>query len=99
MLDASPAFPPTTQKQSALLRILKATVTLPAQVTLYASALGAIALAADVNLPPILAAVAGGAGVNALSNILERVARGEPVPDEEIRRQVQSAIAVSVFAL
>jgi hypothetical protein len=86
---------PSAQKQSALLRILKATTTLPAQVTLYASALGAIAQAAGAELPPLLAAVAGGVGVNALSNILDRVARGEAVPDEEIRRQVQSAIADS----
>jgi uncharacterized protein YjbI with pentapeptide repeats len=83
---------PSAQKQSALLRILKATTTLPAQVTLYASSLGAIALAAGADLPPVLAAVAGGVGVNALSNILERVARGEAVSDEEIRQQVQSAI-------
>jgi uncharacterized protein YjbI with pentapeptide repeats len=92
MPDAPLASLPSAQKQSALLRILKATTTLPAQVTLYASALGAIALAAGAALPPVLAAVAGGVGVNALSNILERVARGEVIPDEEIRRQVQSAI-------
>jgi hypothetical protein len=95
MPDAPLALLPSAQKQSALLRILKATTTLPAQVTLYASALGAIALAAGAALPPVLAIVAGGVGVNALSNILERVARGEAVPDEEIRQQVQSAIVDS----
>jgi hypothetical protein len=83
------------EKQSALQRVLKATTTLPARVTFYASALGAIALVPQADLPPALAALAGGVGVNALSSILERVARGEPVDDEEIRRQVQAAIEES----
>jgi tetratricopeptide (TPR) repeat protein len=95
MPDAPLASLPSAQKQSALLRILKATTTLPAQVTLYASALGAIALAAGAGLPPVLTAVAAGVGVNALSNLLERVARGEPVTEEEILQKVQSAIADS----
>jgi tetratricopeptide (TPR) repeat protein len=87
-----PQSPSPEQKQSALLRILKATTSLPAQITLYASALGAIALTAGADLPPVLAAVAGGVGVNALSNILERVARGEDLSDEEICSQLQAAI-------
>jgi hypothetical protein len=85
----------TDGKQNALIQILKATLTLPAQATFYASALAAIALIPQADLPPALMALAGGVGVNALSSVLERVARGEPVPEEEIRRQVQAAIAES----
>lgn len=84
--------------EQALLRMLKATVTLPAQLTFYAAALGAIALAAGVGLPPVLATIAAGVGVNALSSILERIARGEPVSDDEIRRQVKSAVEESQIA-
>jgi len=88
----------SSAKQSALLRILKATTTLPARVTFYASALGAIALIPAATMPPALAALAGGVGINALSSILERVAKGETVTDEEIQRQVQAAIADSDIA-
>lgn len=86
------------QKQSALLRILQATTTLPAQVTFYASALGAISLAAGGNLPTSLATIAAGVGINALSSILERVALGDEVSDSEILEQVKTAIEESEIA-
>jgi len=86
------------QRQSAFLKILRATLTLPAQVTFCAAALGAILLIPGIDLPPTLAIVAGGVGVNALSSILERVARGEQVPDSQIRAQVQAAIEESCIA-
>jgi nucleoside phosphorylase/tetratricopeptide (TPR) repeat protein len=85
------------QKWSALLRILKATTTLPAQATFYTAALGAIALTAGSDLPPNLAILASSVGVNALSSILERVAKGE-LSGEEIRQQVQAAIDGSGIA-
>lgn len=87
-----------TQRQSAFLRILRATLTLPAQVTFYAAALGAILLIPGVDLPPPLAVVASGVGVNVLSSILERVARGEQVTDSQIRTEVQTAIEESCIA-
>ena len=87
-----------TQRQSAFLRILRATLTLPAQVTFYAAALGAILLIPGIDLPPALAVVASGVGVNVLSSILERVARGEQVTDSQIRIQVQTAIEESCIA-
>jgi hypothetical protein len=80
------------QKKHALLRILKATLTLPAQVTFYAAALGAILLVPGVDLPPALSVIASGVGVNALSSILERIAKGEQVSDSDIRNQVQASI-------
>lgn len=93
----SPTSSPNN-KQEALLRVLKATTQLSAQITFYAAALGAILLIPGAQLPPALAVVAGGVGVNALSSLLERVARGEDVADEEIRRQVQTAINESKIA-
>ena len=92
---------PTDQlsvKQSALLKILRATTSLPAQVTFYAAALGAILLIPGTELPPALATIAGGIGVNALSSILERIARGENVSEHEIRNQVETAINESRIA-
>jgi tetratricopeptide (TPR) repeat protein len=86
------------QKQFALLKILRATLTLPAQVTLYATALGAIFLVSGVSLPSTLSLIASGVGANALSNILERIARGESVSNDEIVGQVQAAIEESSVA-
>lgn len=82
----------------ALLRVLKTTTTLPAQVTFYASALGAIALLGGFSLPASLATLAGGVGVNVLSSILERVARGEEISDTEILDQIKEAIERSGIA-
>jgi tetratricopeptide (TPR) repeat protein len=87
-----------TQRQNAFLRILRATLTLPAQVTFYTAALGAIFLDPGIDLPPALAVITGGVGVNALSSILERVARGEQVTDNQIRAKVKTAIEESCIA-
>jgi hypothetical protein len=98
MTDQNSSANQSEQKRFALLRVLKATVTLPAQVTFYAAALGAIALIPGVSLPPALATVAGGVGVNILSGILERVARGEQISDARIRQQIKIAIDESHIA-
>ena len=89
MCDQDSTSDQSVQKRSALLRILKATVTLPAQVTFYAAALGAIALIPGANLPPSLAEIAGGVGINILSGILERAARGEQISDDQTKRAGQ----------
>ena len=94
-LNASTQLSP---KQSALLRLLKATTTLPAQITFYASALGAIALMAGGNLPTGLATLAAGVGVNTLSSILERVARGDDIMDSEILEHIKAAVEDSHIA-
>ena len=70
------------EKRAALLKVLKATTTMPARVTFYAAALGAILLIPGVGLPPALAAIASSVGVEALGSILERVARGEEVGED-----------------
>src|SRR5688572_19551978 len=87
--------PDFSQRRSALMRVLKATMTLPAQVTFYASALGAISLIGGADLPMGLATLAGGVGVNILSNILERVARGEEVSDNQLLEQLKAAVEQS----
>ncbi len=75
------------EQRTALLKTLKALTSLPAQVLYYGAALAAIALIPGASLPPALAVLAGGVGVNALSDILKGVARGE-LSEEHIRKQV-----------
>lgn len=94
--DSSTAQP--SELQSALLQVLKTTTTLPAQLTFYASALGAIALIGGASLPAGLAALAGGVGVNVLSSLLERVARGEEISNDEMLDQIKAAIEQSGIA-
>jgi hypothetical protein len=72
MLEPDNPAPQTQDKHAALLRLLKAALTLPAQITFYASALGAIALMPQADLPTTLAAIASTVGVKTLSSILER---------------------------
>ncbi|MCL4528203.1 MAG: NB-ARC domain-containing protein [Chloroflexi bacterium] len=88
----------TLQKQSALWRVLKATTSLPAQMTFYGSALGAIALIGGSSLPAGLGMLAAGVGVNALSSILERLAKGDNVSENEIQDKVIAAIEESHIA-
>lgn len=85
-------------KRSALLRVLTATRTLAAQVTFYAAALGAVALVGGATLPPELQFFAGAVGADILAGLITRLAQGESVPDEEIREQVEAAIAQSDLA-
>ena len=84
-------------KQKALVTLLDRLniVRLPAQIVSYTAALGAIALVGGANIPPDLAFVFGSVGANILSNILDRVARGETLSDEEIRSQVTEAVEQS----
>ena len=83
------------QREQTLKRLLRALSSKPAKVVYYASALGALALIPGVPLPPELQVIAAGVGVNALSSILERVALGQKVSDQEIVRQVEIAVKES----
>ena len=85
-----------SNRSDIFLRILKPLVSLPAQTLFYGSALLAIAIQGGVeNIPPALVTVGTTLGVNTLSSILERVAKGEDVQDDEIRTIVQEAIKTS----
>jgi tetratricopeptide (TPR) repeat protein len=92
---AAPKQSIENRKQFALLRLIKATTTLPAQVTLYATTLGALASLYGTPMPPALAAIATTVGVNTLANMLERVAKGDSVKGEEMLRQVLDTIEES----
>lgn len=82
----------------ALLEVLKATTKLPARATMYAAALGAILLIANGDPSQALMTFASGVGMNILANMLERVARGEPVSESEIQEHIQVAIEQSHVA-
>lgn len=85
-------------KLSALFQILQATTQISAQAVFYVSALGAILLIGTSDPSSAFSIVAGGLGVNLLSNMLERIAQGHTVSDEEIRSAVQKAIEDSNIA-
>jgi hypothetical protein len=53
--------------------------------------LAIISLIPGMQLPAALAALGGGIGVNILSNILERMANGEEISDDELFKQLESA--------
>jgi hypothetical protein len=74
------------------LKTVKALTSLPAQTVFYGSALLAVAATSGVALPGVLGTLAATIGVNALSSILEQVARGEDVEGDEIRKAVEEAI-------
>jgi hypothetical protein len=83
---------PVPRSQQTLLRVIKV---LPAQMLLYGSALLAVAATGGTDLPGVLGTLATTVGINVLSNMLERVARGDDVTDDEIRRTVADAISSS----
>lgn len=78
--------------QNTLLKVMKVLASMPAQALYYGSALAAIWSAGGVDLPGSLGAVVAAVGMNALSNMLERVARGDEVPEEEIRKTIESTL-------
>lgn len=83
---------PNQKSQHILLRSIK---TLPAQMLLHGSALLAVAAIGGVDLSGVLGTLATTVGVNVLSTMLERVARGDEVTDDEIRTTVADAISSS----
>lgn len=81
------------KSQFSLLRVLKTTLKYSGRITFYASALGAIAVAASPGAATTgLGMLIGGVGINALSDLLSRIAKGESVKDQEIERVIQQAI-------
>ena len=80
------------EAQNGILKAIKALTIMPAQVVFYGSALLAIAAIGDTALPGALGTIATSVGVNVLASMLERVTRGEEIPDEEIRKTVEEAI-------
>jgi tetratricopeptide (TPR) repeat protein len=79
-------------------KIVKRLGTKSAQLAYYGSALGAIALVGGAQLPESLTIVAGGVGINLLSNLIEDILKGEDLLDEDIRARAESAINQSDIA-
>jgi hypothetical protein len=80
------------ESRQSLLKTIKALTSMPAQMLFYGSALLAIASIGGATLPGILGTLAATVGINVLSDMLERVARGDDVPDDEIRKTVEDVI-------
>lgn len=86
----------TTDSQwNALKSIIKQ---LPPTMGYYGSALGAIVLASVKQFPPELGFMAGSIGSNVLSNLIDEIASGEDLTDDEIRQRAEDAIVQSDIA-
>jgi WD40 repeat protein len=98
MRDSGDTKEKSQPNQLALHRALRAIADLPAQVLFYGTALLSVAAIGGVEMPEAgLGLLATGVGVNILSSMLERIARGE-LTDEDIRAQVKKAIEESDIA-
>jgi len=86
---------PNPSHWNALRKIVKR---LPANLTYYGSALGAIVLAGGGQLPPGLEFVAGSIGGNMLSNMISDILKDEDLLDDEIRQRAEDAITQSDIA-
>lgn len=95
MISKNKGFPNT---QKALLKILKALTSLPAQAIYYGSALLAIAATGGVDLPPTLIPLVSAVGGNVLANILEHVAKEDQITDDEIQKIVLETIKSTKIA-
>lgn len=82
----------TAETQQGLLKVMKVLVSMPAQALYYGSALLAIWSTGGVNLPGALGTLATAVGMNALTNVLERIAQGDDVSHDEVRSTVEAAI-------
>lgn len=94
--DLTPSLSPA--RQAASLRILKSVAALPGQVAFYALSLLAVAGLGGVELPAALSALAMSLGVNSLAGMLQRLAEGDDLSEDDIRRTVQEAIAETRIA-
>jgi len=92
-MSSQPSMKP--EYQQALLKIVKTLSSKPAQVLFYGSALLAIAATGGAALPGILGTLGTTIGGNVLANMLERVARGDDIHDDEIRKTVEDVIQTS----
>lgn len=76
----------------ALIKVIKIIFKLPSQVVLYGLSLLALASLSGVHIPETLVPFAASIGVNLLSNMLERLANGENIKEDEIKRILDETI-------
>ncbi|PKN90888.1 MAG: hypothetical protein CVU44_22155 [Chloroflexi bacterium HGW-Chloroflexi-6] len=82
----------------ALIRLLEIISNQSAKTITYTTALlGIFALVPGIKLPPELALIASGIGVEAIGSLLDRVAHNDKISEDEIKQQVELAIAESGF--
>jgi len=94
MINSDANSSPST---SVLMRILKATLTLPAKITFFGAALGAVALIAGgpaglAGVPDGLVVLTGTVGMNALTDFLKQIIGGKEVTNDEILKTLSKAI-------
>ncbi|MEM6282064.1 MAG: DUF559 domain-containing protein [Chloroflexota bacterium] len=86
-------------KLNAITRILSTTTQLSAKTTFYGAALSAIYLMGSGMspdaLPPALATFAGGVGVEALGSLIDRMANGDAMDEDDMREVVLNAVGES----
>lgn len=87
------------RKQAALSRVLEAVKGSSKFVVTASAVAGLVWLAPGVDLPPEAALLASSLGVEALGSILDRVAYGEDMTTEEIRKEVETVIERSISGL
>lgn len=89
-------MPNIESKQKALSRVLELTSTKAAKFVTYSTAiLGMAAIIPGFNLPPELAVLAGGIGVEAIGSLLDRVSEQNTISDEEILNEIHGIIEQS----
>jgi hypothetical protein len=80
----------------AKVELLESTSKHSAKAITYTTALlGMAALFPSIQLPAGLEVIAGGLGVNIIASLLDRIAHDDDIPEDEIQRQVESAISES----
>lgn len=87
----------TAECQNALVKILNIASQRSAQLLMYGSCLGAIALIPTNSVPQMLIALSSTAGVNILASLIERVARNKEISDDKIEAELERAIVESNF--
>lgn len=89
---------PGNPNQDALTRILKVVAVKSARsITFVAAVLGMVYLIPGVELPPELKIMATTLGVELMGSVIDRVASGKDMSDDEIKRAVEDAVARSVI--
>lgn len=84
-------------KQNALTKILSIAASKSAQLLMYGSCLGAIAIAPEHTMTATLMGLASGIGVNSLASLIERVALQQDTSEAEVTSRLEFAIEKSEF--
>jgi tetratricopeptide (TPR) repeat protein len=84
-------------KANALQKILhrlEALGQFSAKFLMYSTAIGAITIIGGVNLPPDLKLLFEGIGINIISSLIERVAKGEDISDDTLKSEIKDVVNI-----